>query len=97
MSAVYLIVDTATGKQYVGSAHGDDGGLPGRWRRYIDTCHGGNKMLVADLKADAVTYSRFQVSVLQILPKSATPDAVIAVESLYKNKLLSKRFGLNVN
>lgn len=96
VNAVYLIVDTASGKQYVGSAYGD-GGLLGRWRTYIDTFHGGNKMLVAELKADPVTFSRFQFSVLQILPKSTTPDAVIAVESLYKNKFLTRQFGLNAN
>lgn len=96
VNAVYLIVDTATGKQYVGSAYGD-GGLLGRWSTYVTTLHGGNKLLVAELKADPVTYSRFQFSVLQILPRSATPEAVIAVESLYKAKLLTQSFGLNAN
>ena len=69
---MYLIVDTVTGKQYVGSAYGD-GGLLARWRTYIDTYHGGNKLLVAELKADPATYSRFQFSVLQILPRSTQP------------------------
>lgn len=49
------------------------------------------------LMADPATYSRFQFSVLQILPRSTTPEAVIAVEGLYKHKLLTKRFGLNAN
>ena len=43
------------------------------------------------------TYSRFQFSVLQILPRSTTPEAVVAVEAIYKAKLLSKQFGLNAN
>ncbi len=92
VNAVYLIVDTLTGKQYVGSAYGDVG-LLARWKTYIDTFHGGNKLLVAELKADPATYSRFQFSVLQILPRSTTPEAVIAVEGLYKHKLRTKRFG----
>lgn len=96
VNAVYLIVDTHTGKQYVGSAYGD-GGLLGRWKTYVDTFHGGNKMLVAELDADPTTYSRFQFSVLQILPRSTTPEAVVAVEAIYKTKLLSKQFGLNAN
>lgn len=96
VNAVYLIVDTHTGKQYVGSAYGD-GGLLGRWKNYVDTFHGGNKMLVAELDADPTTYSRFQFSVLQILPRSTTPEAVVAVEAIYKAKLLSKQFGLNAN
>ena len=42
--AVYLIVDTKTGKKYVGSAYGDNM-LLGRWRNYIANGHGGNKLL----------------------------------------------------
>lgn len=96
VSAIYLIVDTATGRQYVGSANGE-AGLLGRWKAYVDTFHGGNKLLVAELAADPSTYSRFQFSVLQILPRSTTLDAAVAVESLYKSKLLSRQFGLNAN
>lgn len=72
VNAVYLIVDTQTGKQYVGSAYGD-GGLLGRWRVYVDSYHGYNIRMVAELEADPVTYQRFQFSVLQILPRSVTP------------------------
>lgn len=96
VNAVYLIVDTLTGRQYVGSAYGD-GGLLQRWKAYVDTYHGGNKLLVAELQADPETYARFQFSILQILPKTATPDAVVAVESVFKNKLLTRQFGLNAN
>lgn len=96
INGVYLIVDTHTGKQYVGSAYGD-GGLLGRWKVYIQTFHGGNKRLVAELEADPSTFNRFQFSILQILPRSSTAEAVVAVETLYKNKLLTKPFGLNAN
>ena len=41
---VYLLIDSKTGKQYVGSAYGQDM-LLGRWERYIDSCDGGNKLL----------------------------------------------------
>ena len=94
VSAIYLVVDTATGRQYVGSATGE-AGLLGRWKAYVDTYHGGNKLLVQELAADPSTYSRFPFSVLQILPRSTTPDAAVAIESLYKSKLLSRQFGLN--
>lgn len=33
VAAVYLVLDTSTGQQYVGSAYGA-GGLLGRWRAY---------------------------------------------------------------
>lgn len=96
VNAIYLIVDTKTGRQYVGSAYGV-GGLLGRWRAYVDTYHGGNQLMVAELHADPATYERLQFAVLQILPKSTTADEVIAVEALYKSKLLTKQFGLNAN
>lgn len=54
-------------------------------------------MAAVHLSPDPGTYSRFQFTVLQILPKGTTPDAVIAVESLYKNKFLTRQFGLNAN
>ena len=46
---VYLILDTITGQQYIGSAYGKDG-LWGRWSNYIHTKHGGNKILIELLK-----------------------------------------------
>lgn len=43
--AVYLITDKSSGKQYVGSAYGDNGMLLQRWTNYVDNGHGGNKLL----------------------------------------------------
>ncbi len=96
VSAIYLIVDTATGKQYVGSAYGE-GGLLARWRTYIETFHGNNKLMMQELEADPSTFSRFQFSILQILPRTVTDHEVITVETLFKRKLLSHTFGLNAN
>lgn len=42
--AIYLIVDRTDGKQYVGSAYGEDGLLQ-RWSMYINTKHGYNKKM----------------------------------------------------
>lgn len=42
--AIYLIVDRTDGKQYVGSAYGEDGLLQ-RWSMYINTKHGHNKKI----------------------------------------------------
>ena len=39
----------------------------------------------------------FQFSILQILPKTVTDDGVVAIESVYKKKLMSFKFGLNEN
>lgn len=96
VNAIYLIANLLNGKQYVGSAQGA-GGLLGRWTDYVLTFHGGNKKLVAEIEADPSSFQNFQFSVLQVLPRTATPDEVVGVENLYKRKLLSIPFGLNAN
>ncbi len=96
VNAVYLIVDTESGKQYVGSAYGKDG-LLGRWRIYADSLHGHNKLMKELICAHPERYRYFQFSILQILPKTLTPDEVIQVESLWKQKLRSIDFGMNDN
>lgn len=94
--AVYLIVDTESGMQYIGSAY-SDGGLYDRWKCYVETYHGGNIKMKRLLEKHPDRYKQFQFSILQILPKTITEDSVIKTESLYKKKLMSIRFGLNEN
>lgn len=94
--AIYLIVDTETGKQYVGSAYGKDG-LLGRWSVYIHTYHGNNKEMKQVICDYPERYHAFQFSILQILPKNVTVEEVIEIETLWKNKLLSIKFGMNDN
>ena len=94
--AIYLIVDTLSGKQYVGSAYGT-GGLLGRWKCYIDKKHGDDKGIIELLHDFPDRYQFFQFSILQILPKNITADEVISIESLYKRKFLSIMFGMNRN
>ena len=96
VNAIYLIVDTETGKQYVGSAYGQDG-LLGRWSDYVKTHHGNNKEMKQLICDHPERYHAFQFSILQILPKSVTGEGVIEIETLWKNKLLSKQFGMNEN
>ena len=94
--AIYLIVDKEDGKQYVGSAYGE-GGLLQRWSMYVNTKHGNNKKMKELICDYPDRYQNFQFSILQICPKSMTEDQVIHLESLYKDKLLTKIFGLNKN
>lgn len=95
--AIYLIVDRENGRQYVGSAYGK-GGLLGRWSHYVDSLHGGNKLMKELLCNYPERYTHFQFSVLQLLPKTATPDDVIHTETLWKKKLLTyEPFGMNAN
>lgn len=96
VAGIYLIVDSATGRQYVGSAYGE-GGILGRWKTYARLGHGGNKQLL-DLLADNAAYARnFQFTILHTLPRTLPQAEVIRYETLFKQKLGSRAFGLNSN
>lgn len=96
--AIYLVIDKKTGEQYVGSAYGD-GGLWGRWSEYVATGgHGNNKLMVEHLKDMDSDCCDLQFSVLQILSKALADKEVIEqFENRWKEKLLTKDFGLNAN
>lgn len=91
VKGVYLLVDVDSGHQYVGSAKGADS-LLGRWMSYASGGDGGNKGLKTAAKRGP---RRYQVSVLEVVDEN-TPDTTIEqIESHWKNKLLTRRFGLN--
>lgn len=96
INAVYLIVDMETGSQYVGSAYGK-GGLLGRWRFYVDSLHGNNKLMKDLICNHPDRYKHFQFSILQILSKSTPDEEIIHAEALWKKKLCSVQFGMNDN
>jgi len=96
VAGVYLILDTKTGQQYVGSACGS-GGLLARWRAYAKTVYGGNKQMKA-LAADRPGLAQdLQFAVLQTLPLASTPKEVVDHERRHKAKLGSRAHGLNSN
>lgn len=97
VAGVYLITDTKTGKLYVGSASGEQGGIWGRWREYVRTKHGGNKRLMELLAADEDYCRNFQFSILEVFPIKRDRHEVLACEQLYKKKLQTIRFGWNDN
>jgi hypothetical protein len=93
VKGVYLLVDVDSGQQYVGSAKGADS-LLGRW---LDYAAGGDGGDVA-LKAAASDGPRnYQVSVLEVVDASTPDETIEQIESYWKSKLLSRRFGLNRN
>lgn len=96
VAGVYLIVDTTTGAQYVGSAYGEEGIL-GRWKTYVGNKHGGNKILIDLLNEFPSRYLDFQFTILQTLPRSMNKDLVIRKEQVYKTKLGTRAYGLNGN
>lgn len=97
ISGVYLIIDTETGKTYVGSAYGK-GGIWQRWHCYADNGHGNNIELTALLQAKGAAYADyFQYSILEIADPLATKDQVCDRENHWKDVLLSRKFGYNSN
>ncbi|MCS6920419.1 MAG: GIY-YIG nuclease family protein [Elioraea sp.] len=87
---VYLLACPRTREHYVGSAYGADGFL-GRWRAYVANSHGGNVGLRIRDPSDYV------VSVLEVAGSATTAEEIIALEGLWKMKLLSRDMGLNRN
>ena len=98
VKAVYMIIDGNTGKQYIGSAYEDNESLWARWRTYAETCHGGNKMLKELFEAGGEGYfKQFKYIILQIFPMKASDKEIIEAESRYKERFMTRKFGLNAN
>ena len=91
---VYLITDRATGKNYVGSAYGENMILA-RWRAYVQTGNGGN----VGLKTLAFDYIRnnFSYSILDIYKSTIDDKVIIERENWWKEVLQSRKFGYNEN
>ncbi len=109
--AVYLVVDSKTGKYYVGSAYGKDG-LFGRWKTYAETNgKGGNTKEEMDgnvgiceyLKENPEAYLNFQYSILEVVHKTGIKEkdkeATRDAEKTWKRKLCTYKteWGLNMN
>ncbi|MCR5205686.1 MAG: GIY-YIG nuclease family protein [Lachnospiraceae bacterium] len=111
VNAVYLVVDSKTGKYYVGSAYGKDG-LYGRWKKYAET-NGkggssgeewdGNAGIVEYLKLKPDAYKDFKYSILEVVHKigikEKDKEATLDAEKAWKRKLCTFKtaWGLNKN
>jgi hypothetical protein len=87
VKGVYLLVCKETGKQYVGSAKGEEN----LWARFIEykrTGHGGN----VELKDRG--RKSYQVTVLEVVNSD---EGIEKAESAWKTRLMSRKFGLNRN
>ena len=87
VKGVYLLVCNETGKQYVGSAKGEES-LWGRFLEYARTGHGGN----VELRRRGS--KGYQVTVLEVVNSDT---GIERVEEAWKKKLISRKFGLNKN
>lgn len=97
VSGIYVILHKESGRQYVGSAYGENG-VWGRWANYAKSPFtGGNVQLETLLAESPEAYKDFQFALLRVLESGATRDDVLAHEALVKQKLGSRIFGLNRN
>ena len=97
VKGVYLIVDTVSGKQYVGSAYGDDC-IWQRWINYAENGHGGNVELKELLKKNGQDYKyNFKYSILEVCNLNLGNEYIINRETHWKEVLLTRKFGLNKN
>lgn len=87
---IYLILDRATGKSYVGSAYGSEN-IQSRWQSYAATGHGGNVELK---RCDPAS---LQFSILERVSPDLPADDVIRLEASWKSRLGTREFGLNRN
>lgn len=97
VKGIYLIVDTLTGKQYVGSAYGDEC-IWQRWSNYAKTGHGGNAELKNLLVENGQEYAyNFKYSILEVCNMNLGNEYIIDRETHWKEVLLTRKFGLNKN
>jgi hypothetical protein len=97
--AVYLITDAGSGKQYVGSAYGENGMLLHRWTNYVHDGHGGNKLLKEVVDVSGIDYVKqnFQYAILENCNARVDNSIILGREKWWKKTLGSRAFGLNAN
>lgn len=98
VKGIYLITDSATGKLYVGKADGEDG-IWGRWCTYAATTHGGNVALRQEFGIEAVPERKYDLrfSILEIADLHAMSHEISARENHWKEVLLTRLHGYNLN
>jgi hypothetical protein len=98
IKGVYLILDTRTGKPYVGSAYGD-AGIWSRLTTYVNTGHGWNDDLVKTIRKKGLEYAlrNFKFSILETFPFNTPDDDILGREAHWKKVMLSREFGFNKN
>ena len=87
---VYLLTCPDTREFYIGAASGSEGFWQ-RWTGYGADGHGGNVALLNRERSDWI------VSILQVAGSSDSSDDILAMEALWKRKLMSREHGLNRN
>ena len=81
----------------MGSAYGQDA-FWSRWSTYAKNGHGNNKQLKSLIEKNGIEYAHnFQFSILEIRSTITSDEEIIKREAHWKNKLITHKFGYNVN
>lgn len=97
VKGIYLIADKLTGKQYVGSAYGEEC-IWHRWSSYAKDGHGGNVELKELLRSNGEDYKyNFKYSILEVCNMNLGNEYIIGRETYWKEVLQTREFGLNRN
>lgn len=98
VKGVYCITDKSTGKLYIGSASGSDGGIWQRWSSYANVTNltGGNKTF-EELKNASADYiiENFTYSILEIFDMRTKREDIIRREEYWKKVFQTVRWGMN--
>lgn len=107
---VYVITDTKNGKQYVGSAYGENG-IYGRWKTYLESGYDKDekengeypnkelkKLVNAKEKGLKYIQENFQYAILEIFPMNELgKEKALNRETYWKTVLKTKEHGYNDN
>lgn len=97
VKGIYLIMDTLTGKQYVGSAYGNEC-IWQRWSEYAKNGHGENIELKCLLENNKEDYkNNFKYCILEICNMNLGNEYILSRENYWKDILMTRTFGLNKN
>lgn len=91
---VYVILDISNGKQYVGSACGQES-IWQRWATYADNGHGGNKLLKRLLDSDPnYALRHFKYAILEVV--GGNREMIVNREEHWKDILGTRTYGYNL-
>ncbi len=97
VKGIYLISDKTNGKLYVGAAYGDFA-FWSRWTQYCANGHGSNATLKNLISDNGIEYAKnFQFSILEIRAATTSDEEIIARENYWKEILMTREFGYNIN
>ena len=91
LNGIYLIRDKSSGKMYIESAYGEDD-IYGRCLNYVLSVNEGIKELRGHQDP-----SRFEFSILEVIPHKSSAEEVIQLENRWKVKMETRDFTLKRN